>query len=146
MSAVSLCFLRLNTEEGRRAFAYNDATGRKVTCEPQGNLTIAVGVNLEEGLDDEEIDWLSQHRLTACFNRIYNRLPWFGTLDEARQSVLLDIGYNEGVGGLLNFPKMLAAVQRQDWKTAQAECQVEDPELQARYTALGEILFTGSAT
>jgi GH24 family phage-related lysozyme (muramidase) len=144
MSAVSICYARLNTEEGSREFAYNDATGKRVTCQPGGNLTIAVGVNLETGLDQDEIDWLSQHRLQKVSDQLASR-PWYASLDEPRQSALLDIAFNEGVGGLLKFPHMLAAIANQDWANAALECRVEDPRLAARYDALGKILLTGVA-
>src|SRR6185437_14913781 len=113
-SAVDIAYARLNTEEGRKTFAYNDATAKRVTCRPEGNLSIAVGVNLETGLDDEEIDWLSKYRLSKVENQLAG-YAWYRTLDPARQSVLLDIAFNQGTGGLLHYPRMLAALQAQEW-------------------------------
>lgn len=143
MTAVELCYARLGTEEGRRTFAYNDATGKRVTCQPGGNLSIAVGVNLETGLDDEEIDWLSKHRLDKVAQQL-QQYSWYA-IDPVRQSVLLDIAFNAGVGGLLHFPHLLAAVSRQDWASAATECHVENPQLAGRYKKLAQLLLTGLA-
>lgn len=144
MSAASdLTYNRLIGEEGRKPFAYNDATGRRVTCQPEGNLSIAIGVNLETGLDDEEVDWLSRHRLTKRENEL-TAYAWYRGLDPARQSVLLDIAFNQGTGGLLHYPRMLTAIAQQEWAVAATECHVSDPRLDARYRVLAAILLSGA--
>jgi GH24 family phage-related lysozyme (muramidase) len=143
MSAIDVTYARLMSEEGRKVFAYNDATGQRVTCQPAGNLTIAVGVNLEVGLDDDEIDWLSKHRLSKLENRL-NAYDWYRNLDMARQSVLLDIAFNAGVSGLLHYPRMLSAIQQQEWKVAAVECHSADARLDGRYAGLAKILLTGA--
>lgn len=142
--ACDLTYTRLNLEEGRKPFAYDDSTGKRVSCQPAGNLSIAVGVNLETGLDNDEIDWLSKHRLTKLENQL-TAYQWYRGLDVARQSVLLDVAFNQGVGGLLHYPHMLAAIQSQDWKTAAMECHVADPRLDKRYSDLAKILLSGEA-
>lgn len=144
MTTIDLTYARLNLEEGRRPFAYNDATGKRVTCQPGGNLSIAVGVNLETGLDNDEIDWISRHRLEkrAAELTVY---VWYQGLDEPRQSVLLDIAFNQGTMGLLHYPHMLAAIQSKDWKTAAMECHIADPILDKRYANLAKILLSGEA-
>lgn len=140
---IDIAYARLGTEEGRRQYAYNDATSRRVTCQPEGNLSIAVGVNLEEGLDNEEIDWLSKHRLQKVVNQLQG-YAWYRALDPSRRSVMLDIAFNEGVGGLLHFPRMIAALQAQEWGVAATECHVADGKLDARYATLAQILLTGA--
>jgi len=143
MTTVEITYSRLGTEEGRKAFAYDDSTGHRVTCQPAGNLSIAVGVNLETGLDDEEIDWLSQHRLQKVARQL-SGYSWYASLDEARQSVCLDIAFNQGLHGLLHYPKMIAALTRQDWAAAASECSAQDPRLKGRYDTLANILRTGN--
>lgn len=119
-TAVDLCWSRLANEEGVKRFAYNDATDKRVTCQPGGNLTIAEGVNLETGLDDAEIAWLTQHRLSLVDAQI-QQYDWYARTDPVRQSALLDLAFNLGINGLLHFPKMLSAVLAKDWPTAAAE-------------------------
>lgn len=144
MSAVDLALTRLTSEEGKRKFAYNDATGKTVTCRPQGNLSIGIGVNLETGLDDAEIDFLLRHRLESGAAQLTGYW-WTTGLDDARYSVVLDIAYNAGLAGLLHFPKMLAAIGKKDWQTAHDELLNSDAAhmLPARYNALAQILLTG---
>jgi GH24 family phage-related lysozyme (muramidase) len=144
VSAVDITYARLNLEEGRKPFAYDDSTGKRVSCQPQGNLTIAVGVNLEVGLDNEEIDWLSRRRL-GKLETVLSSYQWYRGLDPARQSVLLDIAFNQGATGLLHYPHMLAAIQSKDWATAATECHVADPRLDKRYADLAKILLSGEA-
>jgi lysozyme len=142
MSSVDITYDRLISEEGRKVYAYDDSTGKRVTCQPAGNLSIAVGVNLETGLDDAEIEWLSKHRLqkTETALQVY---VWYRQLDTVRQSVLLDIAFNTGIAGLLHFPRMLTAIQQQQWDVAAVECHVGDPRLDARYSNLAKMILTG---
>lgn len=142
-AATDLTYTRLIVEEGRKPFAYNDATGRRVSCQPDGNLSIAVGVNLETGLDDDEVYWLSQHRLTKVENQL-TAYAWYRSLDAARQSVMLDIAFNQGISGLLHYPRMLAALGQQEWSVAAVECHTADPRLDTRYANLAKILLKGA--
>jgi hypothetical protein len=144
MNEVDMCYLRMkNREEGDRLFAYNDATGKRVTCKPNGNLTIASGVNLEYGLDEEESEWLTRHRLLK-HSAWLCKLPWYEGLDAVRRSVFLDISFNAGDQGLLKFPHLIAAAAARNWSDCQRQCHVENPRLdEQRYVPLGKILLTG---
>jgi lysozyme len=144
VSEINLCLNRLKgREEGDKQYAYNDATGKRVTCKPGGNLSIGIGVNLENGLDEEEREWITQHRL-LIFSTELCALVWYEKLDTVRRSVILDIAFNEGYLGLLRFHLMIAAIEKGDWVEAQAQCHVEDQRLDAqRYIPLGKILLTG---
>lgn len=149
MNEVDICLARLRRrEEGDRQFAYNDATGKRVTCKPNGNLSIGIGINLENGLDEEEREWLTRHRLLKMSSDLC-RLSWYLGLDAVRRSVCLDIAFNEGEGGLLHFPHMISALAQKDWKTAKDECAIEERTPldkvvnETRYKPLGEILLTG---
>lgn len=138
---------RLPLEEGRRRFAFNDATGQRVTCRPGGNLTIAEGVNLEVGLDDEEIDWLSRHRAEQ-HDHFLSQFTWYVSLSDVVGSVPLDIAFNAGDWGEVHkFPKMIAAFERGDIAEAANQCRVLDPRLDAqRYAPLRQILLDSIRT
>lgn len=144
MNGVDIALARLKVEEGKRAFAYDDSTGKRVTCRPAGNLSIGYGINLETGLDDEEQQWLLEHRLSKV-ELALNECWWWKRLDPVRASVLLDLGYNMGVESLLHFPLMLAAIGRQDWQAAHDELLDSKAarQLPGRYGKLATILLTG---
>ena len=144
-AALDLFWARAPGEEGRKPFAYNDATGKRVTCKPEGNLSIGVGINLETGLDAEEMEWLFRHR-AGIIEQALLKFAWYTGTDPVRQSVVLDIGYNEGLQGLLHFPHLIAAISIKDWPTASSECRVADPKLDAqRYAPLRALLLSGGA-
>lgn len=146
MNEVDICWARLQREEGDKLFAYNDKTGKRVTCRPEGNLTIAIGVNLEEGLDEEESEYLSKRRLLRTAAAL-SKFSWYGRASCTinRKSIFLDVGFNAGVNGLLHFPHMLSAADKEDWETAtnellNSDAARKDPN---RYKPLATILKSG---
>jgi hypothetical protein len=142
MSAVDLVLARLPAAEDRRPFAYNDATGKRVTCLPDGNLTIAEGINLETGLDAVEIDFLDRHRVTLAEKPLLT-LEWYVQAGDVRQSVALEIAYNAGLHGLLGYPSMIHFYAIKDWANAAAQCHSKNPKLAGRYAALAQLLLNG---
>ncbi len=133
MNAVDLALPRLKTEEGFRARAYKDTNGF---------TTIGYGFNVDAGITPYAAAALLRAQAEELQQALI-RYPWYAALDAPRQSVCLDIAVNEGLGGLLKFPHMIAALAKQDWPTAAQECQVQDPKLAGRYSALAQILLTG---
>lgn len=136
MNAIDIALPRLQTEEGFRALPYEDTNGF---------TTIGYGFNIDAGIGRAEAAALLAAQLQSRDTTLA-AYPWYSGLDPARKSVLLDMAFNLGLAGLLRFPNLLLALQGQDWVKAQAECQVKDPALQARYSALGKILLTGAIT
>ena len=133
MSAIDVVLPRLQTEEGFRASAYRDT---------QGKITIGYGFNVDAGISPVAAKALLYAQVLELHTAL---LPydWYSALDPVRQSVCLDIAFNGGINGLLNYPHMIAALAKGDWETAAAECNVKEPELQGRYSALQSMLRTG---
>lgn len=128
---------RLMTEEGFRGTAYRDTVGK---------LTIGYGCNIDAGWSQG----LAAAVLAYQTQNVWQQLStywWWAGLDDARASVMVDLGFNNGVNSLLHFPKMLAAVGAKDWVSAKAELLDSDAarELPARYAVLAQILLTGVA-
>lgn len=146
MTRVDITSIRLQAEEGVRAFAYNDATGKRVTCQPGGNLSIGIGVDLETGLDTDEIAWLLAHRLGKT-DAALSQYAWYPALDEPRGSVFLDVAFNAGVAGLLHFTNTIHFATIQDWPNCSAALLDSLAAKQApnRYAALSQIILTGNA-
>lgn len=136
-SAADLVIARLLTEEGFRAQAYRDTAG---------HLTIGYGFNVDAGISE----FAARELLTAQVderNVALTDLPWYVALDPVRQSVCLDIAFNAGEHGLLEYEKMIAALTSQDWQGAHDELLDSQAAraLPSRYEALAQILLTGAA-
>lgn len=143
MNEIDILIKRLPGEEGVRKFAYDDSTGKQVTCKPGGNLTIGIGHNLETGLDDDIIQYMLRADLSKVVNSI-SSYDWYKLCDPVRKSVVLDVAFNQGVSHLLHYSHMLSAILKLDWETAAAECAVADPKLDAsRYAPLRKLMLTG---
>jgi GH24 family phage-related lysozyme (muramidase) len=146
-TAIDIAFSRFPTEEDFRSQPYNDRTGKPVSCRTSdqattGNLTWLYGLNLETEGTRELGELVARWKLAKIEKELYV-IEWYPALDPVRQSVLLDIAYNAGTHGLLNFHDMLSAISVKDWATAQKECHVKDLRLAKRYAQLGSLLLTG---
>jgi lysozyme len=133
VTAVELALPRLKTEEGFRATKYTDT---------QGHLSIGYGFNIDAGISPFAAAALLAAQATERHESL-TAYPWYAGLDPVRQSVCLDIAFNDGLHGLLNFPHMIAALAKGDWTAAAAECKVTNPELAGRYAQLAQLLLTG---
>jgi lysozyme len=148
----------LKVQEGYRQHPYRDTAGK---------LTIGYGRNLEaEGIDQREAEGLLEadaQRVTA----LCMYLPFWDSLDEVRQAVLVSIGINCGmgtsqpevvkaeaaakfpeesnIGGLLGFKRMLRALCNHDYIAAAAEIRDSRAarQLPARYDELADMVNLG---
>ena len=100
-------------EGGMRLKAYQDS---------RGVWTIGVGHNLEArpipraaGIIIFEAD------LADTILDVDRMLPWAARLDECRRAVLVNMAYNLGIHGLLEFRRMLHAAETADWPLAAKE-------------------------
>jgi lysozyme len=96
-------------DEGTRLIAYDDATGLSIRPGVilKGHPTIGHGRSLDtNGITEEEALYL----LTNDINRItaiLSKYPWFVSLDYTRQNAILNMAFNLGVTGLLEFQNMI---------------------------------------
>lgn len=101
---------QLKRDEGYNPKPYRDSLGK---------LTIGYGTLIEDGLDQEECEWLLQHRYQIrAKNPVAQYIPWSNSLDDARLGVLENMAYNLGIFGLLSFKNMLSMIQSGDYKGA----------------------------
>ena len=133
MSTVDIALPRLQTEEGFRGAVYRDT---------EGHQTIGYGFNIDAGISRSAAAALLRAQVQELDSAL-NAYAWYSGLDAVRQSVCLDIAFNAGLGGLLKFPHMIAALENKDWQTAAEECRVTTPGLESRYANLAQILLTG---
>jgi lysozyme len=72
------------------------------------------GGKLPPAVRDFWLDYLITERRAA----LNAALPWFKTLDPVRQDALLNMAYQLGVGGLLDFKTTLARIRDQRYDDA----------------------------
>jgi len=100
---------RLETEEGRRSHIYTDTVGK---------VTGGIGRNLSDvGFSDDEIDLMLRNDVKRAVEFLNTHFTWWASLDDVRQSVLVDMAFNMGAS-LLEFHATLAAIQNSNWHAA----------------------------
>jgi lysozyme len=132
---TALAMPRLKIEEGYSAIPYKDS---------KGLWTVGYGLNLT--VPQPEAVWAAALAAkVGLVEQELQRFDWYKKLDAVRQSVILDMAYNMGVGSLLHFPHMLAAIAKSDWQTAHDEMLDSQyaKDVGNRAVVLSQILLTG---
>lgn len=127
----------LINDEGFRQFPYVDTTG---------HMTIAIGRNLQaRGINFAEASLMLDDDILYFSSKLAHLLPYFSVLPEPRQIVLINMCFNLGVQGLLEFKDMLECVQRGDWNGAADGIMASKAaeQLPERYHRLAYIMKTG---
>lgn len=105
--AVTDSYSQLKRDEGEVLSAYQDHLGY---------WTIGVGILIDSrkngALRPEESEFIFNNRLRLKRAELEQRLPFFKTLDDARQGVLLNMAYQLGTEGLLAFKQTLKSVEQ----------------------------------
>jgi lysozyme len=100
-------------EEGFRKHAYKDSLGY---------LTIGIGRLIDKrkggGISYDEALFLLHNDIDDKEEELDQRLPWWRDLSENRQTVLLAMAFQMGVGGLLKFKRTLRAMRSGNWAEA----------------------------
>ena len=101
---------------------YHEGLKLKPYMDARNKLTIGVGRNLDDlGISKDEAMLLLHNDIDRIRRELDKSLPWWRKLSETRQKVLISMAYNLGVGGLLEFNRMLSALQDGDYATAAQE-------------------------
>lgn len=116
MSLTDNLRAQLRHDEGEKPTAYQDHLGF---------WTIGIGRLIDarkpgSGLRPSEIAFMLQNDIEDRVNALTKHLPWFSTLDEARQGVLLNMAFQMGVDGLLGFKNTLAMIEAGRYEEAAA--------------------------
>ena len=84
--------------------------------------TIGVGRNLDDvGISDSEAELLLENDILRCCEDLDRVMPWWRTLSEPRQRVCVDVVFNLGISGWLQFKNCINALQEEDWDEAAAQ-------------------------
>lgn len=97
----------------------------------EGKLTIGYGHNLTDDpvwglqrgdkISAKQAEDLLLRDIRVKARELDASIPWWRTLNEPRQGVILNMAFNMGVAGLLEFKDMLAALRQGDYETAAHE-------------------------
>ena len=91
------------------------------TC-PANKLTIGVGRNLEDrGITKKEALYLLNNDIVECDNKLSLKLPFYDSLDDVRQEVLINMCFQLGFIGLSKFKKTLKYINDFDFEKASQE-------------------------
>jgi lysozyme len=125
MAGITTLRDQLVRDEGRRERLYVDCCGKdrkQCRCSKQGHLTGGVGRNFDAvALCQDEIELMLDNDIRAAKHLVGRWLPWSATIDEVRREVLQNMTFNMGIGWVMEFKKMIEAMQRADWQTAAQE-------------------------
>jgi lysozyme len=73
------------------------------------------------GLTDQEADYLLMNDINTRIAELDRRLPYFNGLDEARKGVLINMSFQLGINGLLNFRNTLRHLELGNYDAASRE-------------------------
>lgn len=100
----------LTNHESFKQFPYTDTTG---------HLTIGIGRNLNDrGISLTEATYLLDDDIVYFTGKLNHFLPFFSKMTENRQVALIDMCFNLGVQGFLNFKNMILALEAGDYERA----------------------------
>lgn len=125
--------------QGGLAYAYKDHLGYD---------TIAVGRLVHKGrggLTAAECDYLLANDVRRFEAELNTAIPWWKTLDPVRQRVLLDMAFNMGTNGLMQFKNTLAFVKAGKYSEAAKGMLASKwaTQVGARAITLSEMMRTG---
>lgn len=93
----------LTRDEGRKFKPYKDTVGK---------TTIGVGRNLDDvGLSGDEIDLMLSNDISRASMSLDQALPWWASLSDARQRVMVNMCFNLGISRLMGFKNTLGLIQ-----------------------------------
>lgn len=111
-----LLLAELRRDEGVRYSPYLDTL--RVQTVGVGHNLVARPLNATYPLSDDQVDAILADDLAVVFAGLNSRLPWWRSLNDVRQRVLVNMAFNMGIAGLLSFKNTLAAIKRGDYDTA----------------------------
>lgn len=113
---------------------------------PAGYMTIGWGYNIEEhGIDDADAERFLNNGLNIAQGEAAKLVKNWHDLVAARKSVLIDMCFNVGITRLKKFKKMIAAIEKGDWKKAADEMKDSAwyEQVGDRSKVLHEMMLTG---
>lgn len=133
----SILTKRLKIEEGYRKFLYNDTLG---------NLTGGWGHNFSvKGISPTVGALMLSEDLDEAVAECKENISFFDKLDSVRQSILVDMAFNEGIHSLLGFKNMLTCLEAGDYKGASEDMldSLANEQVPGRMHPLAKMMESG---
>ena len=102
----------IERDEGREHTAYRDTVG--IWTVGVGHARVPAGTVWT----DDEIDRVLASDIADVIATLDKVLPWWRTLNDARQDVLVNMAFNLGIKGLLGFKNTLADIKAGQFNSA----------------------------
>lgn len=135
----------MDRQQLRADLVRDEGWRRHVYLDSLGFATIGFGFLVDErrgpGLPRGIADQWLDHLISGVVTQLDHRLPWWRDQPEEVQRALANMAYQLGMSGLLNFSRMLAALERNDRAEAAREAldsrwAVQTPQRAQRVAAL----------
>ena len=108
----------LERDEGLRLKPYRDTVGK---------LTIGVGRNLDDvGITAVEARALLANDIAKATDELTRTIPWFAAAPEGVRRGMVNMAFNMGLAGLMQFQNMLRALEAKDYAEAAVEALDSD--------------------
>lgn len=108
MTVITSCTNDLVHFEGFKPLPYTDTTG---------HLTIGYGINLDDGITEFEARYLLVNRVLRA-TAFASNLDWYQSLDETRQRAVINLIYNLGSKGFLQFVEFIGFMTAKNYTEA----------------------------
>lgn len=105
---------KIAAHEGYKQFLYYDSLK---------NATVGIGRCIELGKDGISLDeayYLLRNDIDRCYRSLCT-YPWFNAINDVRQGVIIEMTFNMGLAGLLQFKNMIEALGKKDFISASEE-------------------------
>jgi len=119
LPASALSASKLQSYDIDELLIYHEGLRLKPYMDSGNILTIGVGRNLEQlGITKEEALFLLHNDVARVSRELDAKLPWWRSLSDTRQKVLISMAFNLGMSRLLAFNGMLSALESGDYSEA----------------------------
>lgn len=89
---------------------------------PADKTSIGYGRNIQDrGISKKEAEFMLENDLLDVKLELHDRVKFFSSLDDVRQNVLIEMGFNMGVPKLLKFKNTLSFIKNNDFLSASQE-------------------------
>ena len=129
--------LMLLRHEGLKLKPYQDTVGK---------VTVGVGRNLDDvGISREEAMFMLDNDIKKAKLGLAHMFPWYLSLDDVRQAVMVDMTFNMGIAGFAKFVLTIDHIKRRDYLEASKEMLNSkwSSDVKGRAVELSEMMRTG---